>query len=99
MTMSTSHRWSVGRAKAQFSAMLAEAEHAPQLVERRGKPVAVVVSADDFARIGKLESGTLFGARWRRFLDISSTVRGEGGAVLKIPRRRPRASPFERKSR
>jgi prevent-host-death family protein len=89
----------VARAKAHFSEVLAQAEHAPQLVERRGKPVAVVVGAREFSHIGELESGTLFASRWRRFLDASSRLRAGGGAELEVPRRRPRRSPFGRKSK
>jgi prevent-host-death family protein len=97
--MSTSRRWSVAGAKAQFSAVLAQAEWAPQVVERRGKPVAVVVGAREFAKIGELESGSLFEARWRRFLSLSSRLRAEGGAELEIPPRRPRSSPFARRTK
>jgi prevent-host-death family protein len=97
--MTAGRRWSVARAKAQFSAVLAHAERAPQLVERRGKPVAVVLGARDFSKIGELEGVTLFQTRWKRFLDFSSVLRAEGGAELEIPRRRPRPSPFQRKSR
>jgi prevent-host-death family protein len=96
MTMKTARRWSVAAAKAHFSALLELAEQAPQVVERRGKPVAVVVGAGDFSKIGELGSGTLFEARWKRFLNLSARVRAEGGAELEIPRRRPRRSPFER---
>src|SRR5262245_31504497 len=96
MTMSTGRIWSVAQAKARFSALLAQAERAPQIVERRGEPVAVIVGAREFAKIGELEGGSLFEARWRRFLNVSSRLRAEGGAALEIPPRRPRASPFGR---
>jgi len=99
MTMTTERRWSVASAKAHFSTVLAQAEHAPQVVERRGKPVAVVVGAREFSGIGELGSGSLFEARWKRFLDFSAGLHAEGGADLKIPRRRARPSPFSRKTK
>jgi len=96
MTMTIGRRWSVASAKAHFSTVLAQAEQAPQVVERRGKPVAVIVGAREFSKIGELGSGTLFEARWKRFLDFSARLRAEGGAELRLPRRQPRRSPFGR---
>jgi prevent-host-death family protein len=97
--MTIGRRWSVASAKAHFSTLLAQAEQAPQLVERRGKPVAVVVGAREFSKIGELGTGTLFETRWKRFLDFSARLRAEGGAELRIPRRRPRRSPFQQKAK
>jgi prevent-host-death family protein len=90
MTMSKrSHHWSVASAKAELSRVVEDAQRRPQVIERRGKPVAVVVG------IGQYEDGTA-GARWRKFLDASAELRAGGGAELEVPRRRPRTSPFGR---
>ena len=41
--------WSVAKAKAQFSDVIAEAEaRGPQTITRHGKPAAVVVSAKEW---------------------------------------------------
>jgi prevent-host-death family protein len=47
--------WSVQDAKNRFSAMLAAARRQPQTVTRHGKPTAVVVSAEEYARLRHLE--------------------------------------------
>jgi len=65
------------------------AQKRPQVIERRGKPVAVVVAIDQF-----IESSG--GARWRKFLDASAEIRALGGAELSVPRRECWASPFGR---
>lgn len=42
--------WSVATAKAQLSEVVARAQGRPQLITRNGKPAAVVVSAEEWAR-------------------------------------------------
>ena len=90
MTMSArTHRWSVAAAKAELSRLIESAQGRPQVIERRGKPVAIVVAVAEFddrdAR-----------GRWVSFLDASAAVRDEGGAELRVPRRAARKSPFGR---
>jgi prevent-host-death family protein len=91
MTMSnrSSNHWSVAAAKAELSRLVENAQRRPQVIERRGKPVAVVVAIDQFED----SSG---GARWRRFLDESADIRASGGGQLRVPRRERRVSPFGR---
>lgn len=91
--MKKSH-WSVAQAKAQLSTVLRLAESEPQVVESRGKAVAVVVGVADFAKVGDPVEGTLVGARWRRFLELSETIRQEGGGTLPRTQRTARPSPF-----
>jgi prevent-host-death family protein len=88
MTMSSkAHRWSVASAKAELSRVLDEAQRRPQVIERRGKPIAVVVAADRFEDTSATE-------RWRKFLAVSAEVRAAGGGELHVPRRHRRRSPF-----
>jgi prevent-host-death family protein len=90
MTMSNRrNHWSVASAKAELSRVVEDAQRRPQVIERRGKPVAVVVAIDQFED----SSG---GARWRRFLDVSAEIRASGGVELSLPPRERRASPFGR---
>jgi prevent-host-death family protein len=49
------HSWSVQDAKNQFSAVVEAARRAPQTVTKHGKPAVVVVDADDYERLRKLE--------------------------------------------
>jgi antitoxin Phd len=47
--------WSVQDAKNRFSEVVEAARHAPQTVTKHGKPAVVVLSADEYARLRKLE--------------------------------------------
>jgi len=91
MTMSnkTSNHWSVAAAKAELSRLVEDAQQRPQVIERRGKPVAVVVAMNQF-------EDSSVRARWRRFLDESADIRTSGGGRLRVPRRQRRRSPFGR---
>ena len=90
MTMSSrSHRWSVASAKAELSRVVESAQREPQVIERRGKAVAVVVGID---QIDDVEAA----ARWRRFLAVSGETRAAGGGEPRVPRRPARKSPFGR---
>ena len=90
MVMSKStHHWSIAAAKAGLSRVIDDAQRRPQVIERRGTPVAVVVAIDEF------EDSTA-AARWKAFLETSAAIRAGGGAELRVPRRQRRASPFGR---
>jgi antitoxin Phd len=49
------HTWSVQDAKNQFSAVVEAAKRSPQTVTKHGKATVVVVNADDYERLRKLE--------------------------------------------
>ena len=48
------HTWSVRDAKNRFSEVVAAARRNPQTVTKHGKPVVVVVAADEYERLRKL---------------------------------------------
>jgi prevent-host-death family protein len=88
MTMSArTGRWSVAEAKARLSELMDEARKRPQTIERRGRPLVVVVS------VGQFDDDQV---RWRRFLEVSEELRAAGGGELRLPRRGSRRSPFAR---
>jgi prevent-host-death family protein len=89
--MTMSDRWNVASAKAELSRVIARAKRAPQVIEKRGEPVAVVVGVHDYERMVERDRRA---ARWRSFLEISAELRAEGGAQLEIPPRTSRRSPF-----
>lgn len=93
MIMTMSVRWNVATAKAKLSRVISHARRAPQVIEKRGQPVAVVVGIDEYERMAERGRGT---ARWKAFLELSAELREEGGAELEIPKRVPRRSPFSR---
>jgi antitoxin Phd len=47
--------WSVQDAKNRFSEVVEAARNEPQTVTKHGKPAVVVVSADEYDRLRKLE--------------------------------------------
>ena len=47
--------WSVQDAKNSFSAVVEAAQRGPQTVTKHGKPAVVIVAADEYARLQKLE--------------------------------------------
>jgi antitoxin Phd len=49
------HSWSVQDAKNQFSAVVEAARRAPQTVTKHGKPAVVIVDAELYERLSKLE--------------------------------------------
>jgi prevent-host-death family protein len=90
MTMSKhGHTWSIASAKAELSRVIDDAQRRPQVIERRGRPVAMVVAMEQF------EDGTA-ATRWRKFLEASAEIRASGGGQLRLPARQPRRSPFSR---
>jgi prevent-host-death family protein len=90
MTMSSTH-WSIAAAKAKLSRLVQEARDAPQVIENRGRPVAVVVSAEQYERMTMAHQAS---RKWRSVLELSAEIREEGGVTLKLPRRERRRSPF-----
>ncbi len=86
MTMSNrGHTWSIASAKAELSRLVESAQQRPQVIERRGKPVAMVVA------IGQFQDSA---GRWKKFLEASEEIRASGGGEVNVARRQRRASPF-----
>jgi prevent-host-death family protein len=81
--------WSVADAKARLSELMDRARDRPQTIERRGRPLVVVVSVEQF-------QGSDDAVRWRTFLDTCAEIRAAGGGDIRVPRRAPRRSPFSR---
>ena len=48
-------RWSLQDAKNRFSEVVEAARHKPQTVTKHGKPAVVVVAADEYERLRKLQ--------------------------------------------
>jgi len=48
-------KWSVQDAKNRFSAVVEAARIEPQTVTKHGKPAVVIVAADEYARLKRLE--------------------------------------------
>jgi prevent-host-death family protein len=66
-----SNTWTLANAKARFSEVVDRAQSGPQTITRNGKPSAVIVSAEEWAR-KTARKGTL-----AKFL-LASPLRGAG---------------------
>jgi prevent-host-death family protein len=87
--------WSVAQAKARLSHVLQESAGAPQVIENRGEPVAVVISIEIYrATLGDPDRQSVQGAAWRKFLEQSAQFRAEGGESLRVGKRSSRRDPF-----
>ena len=94
MTMKRKH-WSVAEAKASLSALIHDADAAPQTIANRGRPVAVVLSFQAYeAAVGAAVAKTVEASRWQGFLSKCEALRARGGASLKAPKREVRRSPI-----
>lgn len=68
--------WSVAEAKARFSEVVDRARsEGPQLVTRNGKDAAVIVSAEEWARLSEKPAQT---RPKGSILEIFEPIRGEG---------------------
>lgn len=70
---------SANEAKTQFGDMLLKAQRAPVQINRNGKPVAVVISMDDYESIESLKLRLLQSRVAQAMVDINAgnTVDGE----------------------
>ncbi len=70
---------SANEAKTQFGDMLLKAQRAPVQINRNGKPVAVVISMDDYESIEKLKLRLLQSRVAQAMTDINAgnTVDGD----------------------
>jgi len=50
--------WSVQDAKNRFSAVVEAARREPQTVTKHGRPAVVVIDAEEYARLRRLEKAT-----------------------------------------
>ena len=87
-------RWNVASAKARLSRLIEEARREPQVIENRGREVAVVLGIEEYRRVEGIQARAAPGERLSEFLRFSEQLRREGGARIAPTRRRPRRSPF-----
>jgi prevent-host-death family protein len=71
--------WSVQDAKNQFSAVVEAARRAPQTVTKHGKPAVVVIDAEDYERLRKLEK-----AKAPSFKELLLAIPRDGGTFERM---------------
>jgi prevent-host-death family protein len=79
--------WSVAQTKARLSEIVARTRRGPQCITKRGKPVAVIVSAQEFENLRPDGAGP---HPMRAFLVLSEQMRAGAGLGLELPPRRVR---------
>ena len=79
-------RWSVAEAKANLSEVVDRARAQPQVIESRGRPVAVVLSVEGYERLKEAEERTQ-PSPMQDFLRRCEALRASGDLELELPRR------------
>lgn len=88
--------WQVAEAKAKLSELLESTSTGPQVIERRGKPLAVVLGIEAYKAATDQLLATSGEARMARFLEHCAALRARGGVTLRVGRRALRSSPFDK---
>ena len=89
--------WSVSKAKAKLSEVLARSRRAPQVIESRGDAVAVVISKQEFDRLQELSKAPAR-SPMRDWLDWVAAHKKSGDLELELPARKvgdDRSTPFD----
>ena len=81
-------RWDATQAKRHFSQLLSDSAEGPQIVEKHGRPVSVVVSFDDFQRFRELRERKSVSGWLSELSDIHS-LEGDMDEVVRSDRPQP----------
>jgi len=81
-------RWNVAAAKAHFSSMLDESKHEPQVICRRNRPVAAVISMETYEQLTRKPRLTT-ADMLQRLREIQKAEEAE----IEIPARKDRVDP------
>ena len=73
---------SANEAKTHFGDMLLRAQRAPVQINKNGKPVAVVISADEYQSVETLKLGLLQARAQQAMVDIESGNMVDGEAFF-----------------
>ncbi|MFZ5483356.1 MAG: type II toxin-antitoxin system Phd/YefM family antitoxin [Pseudomonadota bacterium] len=79
------HRWQLQEAKARFSEVVKSAvSEGPQEITLRGRPAAVVLSAEDYARLAVRKPGLVDFLRQSPLVGIDLTIDRDPSPVREI---------------
>ena len=81
--------WSTSEAKERLSEVLAIAQTRPQIIRNRAKPIAVLVSYEEFQRMQALSSKRSFD----EIFGEARAIAAELGEEIQVPERRSRSLP------
>lgn len=88
------NRWSVAEAKSRFSAVIRSTELEPQVIENRGREVAVLVNIETWREMHEQRAGPRWPERLARFLVLSEEIGRAQDIELDAPARQSRPSPW-----
>ena len=87
--------WSIANAKQQFSEVVRLTAQKPQAIYNRDKPVAVLISADDFEQFKAWQAQQRKPSLEELFAEIRAVLAQDGDDGIEIPPRVNRPSPFD----
>lgn len=87
--------WSIANAKQQFSEVVRLTAEEPQAIYNRDKPVAVMVSADEYEEFKQWKAERQRPTLTQLFDEIRAILAAEGEDGIQIPPRTDRSNPFD----
>lgn len=87
--------WSIANAKQQFSEVVRLTAEEPQAIYNRDKPVAVMVSADEYEEFKQWKAERQRPTLTQLFDEIRAILAAEGEDGIQIPPRTDRPNPFD----
>ncbi len=86
--------WNIGNAKQQFSEVVRLAVNEPQAIYKRDKPVAVVISAEEFEAYREWKVKQKRPTLAQQFAEIRAILAASGEDGIEIPPRTTRYNPM-----
>ncbi len=84
--------WNIAYAKSQFSELVEQAKSEPQIVCNRQKPVAVVLSFQEYKRLQNLDVLVHTAPKWSKFTDYSIRfLDDKKNSAIELPSRKDRS--------
>lgn len=87
--------WNIANAKQQFSEVVRLASEEPQPIYNRDRPVAVLISADDFEAFEKWRAEQQKPSLVELFDEIRAILAADGQDGIEIAPRTNRPNPFD----
>lgn len=87
--------WNIASAKQQFSEVVRLTAEEPQAIYNRDKPVAVLISADDFEAFRHWQAERKRPTLTQLFDEIRTILAAEGEDGIELPARTDRPNPFD----
>jgi prevent-host-death family protein len=87
--------WNIANAKQQFSEVVRLAAQEPQAIYNRDRPVAVLISANEFEGYQRFLAAQRKPALEEQFAQIRAILAAEGSDGIEIAPRMDRPNPFD----